>query len=70
MAKKNPRPDVLKSGDYWYQLVVFRVVTKDERGRPEECVLIPDDRVVELAHNGGDEFMTAYVPKVMMKGGA
>lgn len=54
-----------KSGE-WYKLTVFRIVDKDEFGRPENCVMIPDDRVVEV--DDGDEFMTAYVPKVFFDG--
>lgn len=45
-----------------YCMGVFRVLTKDEKGRPEECVFLPEDRIVELNKNGGDEFMTAFVP--------
>lgn len=43
-----------------YKLAVFKIVSKDELGRPEECTYVPDERVVELV--GGEEFMTAYVP--------
>lgn len=48
-----------------YVWVVLKVNTVDEQGRPEECTVITDDRMVELA--GGEEFVTALVPRVVME---
>lgn len=68
MAKPKGLPELLNVGGRMYQLTVFRVASKYEDGTPEECVLLPNDMTVELAHGGGDEFMACYVPRVMFKG--
>lgn len=43
-------------------LAVFRVETRDEQGRPENCVYIPPDRTVELSSNPDENhFFCAWV---------
>lgn len=48
-----------------FQHALFRVLSKHEDGTPKECVRIRDDETVEVEE--GMEFMTAYLPKVMLQ---
>lgn len=65
MSKKPPRPEVIKAGSEWYKLVVLLIHTKDRDGRPKLATFVHDDEKIDLA--GGEEFITAYVPKNMLE---
>lgn len=47
-----------------YQAVLIRICDVDENNIPENLVLLPESRPVEI--NGGDRFMVAYVPQEVM----
>jgi hypothetical protein len=47
-----------------HRLTVFRVIERDEFGRPTTCELIPDEKSVKIEN--GMEFFTAWVPAVML----
>lgn len=64
MAKRS-KPQIVKAGDEWYQLVVLLIHSKDARGRPKLATFIHDEETVDLA--GGEEFITAFVPKKMLE---
>lgn len=42
-----------------YIPTLFRIESRDEKGRPESLVLLPGDRQIEIV--GGEEFLIAYV---------
>ena len=49
-------------GSEMYALTMFRVESRDERGRPESLTLIPRDRVVELSEDPEkNQFILGYV---------
>lgn len=64
MPKPHKPPELLRVGGKMFKLCVFMIHTKNADGSPGLCKLIPDDQVVHLA--GGEEFMTTYVPLVML----
>ena len=45
---------------------MFKIESKDEKGIPEECILIPDNRQMELVN--GNEYLIAYVLESLVKG--
>lgn len=65
MSAKRPRPEVVKAGTEWYQLVVLLIHTKNQHGRPKLATFLHDEEKIELA--GGEEFVTAYVPKAVLE---
>ncbi len=67
MAKGKGLPNVLRppGANDLYKLVVFKVVSKHEDGSPWECEMVLDNQGIEIV--GNEEFMTAYVPQVMVK---
>ena len=65
MAKKKRGPiELIYVGGKPHRLTLFRVLSRDDKGRPLECERIDDKRTVTL--EGGEEFMTAYVPAHMI----
>lgn len=45
-----------------HRLCVLRVESRDEQGRPERLVFIPDDRVVELSTDPTqNQFVLAWI---------
>jgi len=53
---------IVNIGGKPHRLAVFRVESRDERGRPETLVNIPDDRTAELSHDPRDNhFIVAWV---------
>lgn len=55
-------PRVVNIGGKPHRLAVFRVESRDERGRPETLVNIPEDRTAELSHDPRDNhFVLAWV---------
>lgn len=55
------QPEVIRIRGKKYRLTLFRISNLDEDGRPEECVMIPDERAVEIASEK-ELFMVCYVP--------
>ncbi len=47
-----------------FTLVFFKIHSSDEQGKPEDLTMIPPYRIVELT--GGEQFMPAYIPKVVL----
>jgi hypothetical protein len=52
-------------GNEHYTLTVFKVTKKFPNGTPRVCERVPEEGTVHL--EGGEEFMTAYIPDVMLK---
>jgi hypothetical protein len=51
-----------------YQLVLLLVDSRRSDGTPLQCRIIRDEDTIKLSENPQDNvFMTAYVPKKMMK---
>ena len=49
-------------GSEMYAITLFRVESRDERGRPEELTLITEDRIVELSEDPSkNQFIFAYI---------
>jgi len=48
-----------------YKQVVFQILQKNPNGTPLTCRLIQDKQTVHL--EGGEEFMTAYIPQIMLE---
>lgn len=48
-----------------YQLVVIKITGRDASGRPSTGVIGYDETVFHL--EGGEEFMTAYVPQKVVR---
>lgn len=61
MSEDN-KDKIFINGEY-YKLTVFKIINRDEKNRPEECTMVPDDRSVEIT--GNEEFFTAYVHESM-----
>lgn len=49
----------VKIGEDLFRLMVFKVMSRDEQGRPEDCTMVPDERILEIT--GGEQFFTAWV---------
>lgn len=64
MAKKKTPGGISVAGED-YQVVVLLINTKDPDGRPKLTTFIHDDNTISLA--GGEEFITAYVPRHMLR---
>lgn len=62
---KRPEAQIVKAGDKWYRLVVGLIHTKNEDDSPKLVTLIHDKETINLA--GGEEFVTLYIPKEMVK---
>lgn len=43
-----------------HELVVLKITSSDEQGRPKTATIIRDDETVDLVN--GDEFVTCYIP--------
>ncbi len=48
-----------------YRVAVLLINTKDSKGRPKLCTFIHEEQSIELA--GGEEFLTAFVPRKMLQ---
>lgn len=62
MAKKQ---DTAKFKGEIYKIVVMHITKKTADGRPREARMVYDDETVDL--EGGEEFMTVFVPAVLLK---
>ncbi len=49
-----------------YKLCLFKIESNNVRGVPEVCRLVEDEQTVTL--EGGERFMTAYLPVEMLEG--
>lgn len=63
ITSKLPKSIALTTGPY--DLVLMKVESRDEYGRPENLTLVPDDRKLEIM--GGEEFLVAYVDAKMLE---
>lgn len=54
-------------GGIKHTLVVFEVQTKFPNGTPRQCARIPDMATVRVDTPEPKEFMTAYIPAVMLQ---
>lgn len=53
---------IINIGGKPHRLAVFRVESRDERGRPEKLTHLPDDRVAELSRDDRENhFVIAWV---------
>ncbi len=64
MAKKSNRPPKALIGGVWHELVLFLVKDTDGENVPCNCRMVTNEETVKIAE--GMEFMTAYVPRVML----
>lgn len=64
MARRKRLPDHIDVCGEVYKLTVMLIHAKNPDGSPSLMTRIPDDRKINLA--GGEEFMTAYVPRAMV----
>lgn len=55
----------VKIGADRYDLVLLKVTSKDEFGRPLKCDIGYDDTTFQL--EGGEEFITCFVPSKLVK---
>lgn len=71
MAKKKAMPPVLFVGPspknrQKFKYVLFRVISKNADGVPEDLVLMHDEEQ-PIDIEGGEEFMTGYIPALMLE---
>lgn len=62
MSKRAPKSAYV--GEKKYRLVVLKITGRDKLGRPSEATIGYDDTVFNL--EGGEEFMTCFIPAEMM----
>lgn len=66
-AGRHPKPRTVRIANDVYALVVCRVESVDEKGRPEVLTVIPPDRVVELSSDPEkNRFIGVYVRSEIM----
>lgn len=72
MAKKAKMPELIFVGAIGqgrnkmrFKHTVFRILDRHPDGTPKTCRLIGDTETVDI--EGGEEFMTAYVPAIMFE---
>jgi hypothetical protein len=65
MARPKRRPGNVDVNGEVYSLIVLLIHTKNPDGSPALMTHVPDARSIDLA--GGEEFMTAYAPRSMVK---
>ena len=62
MSKKKPETSLTINGVH-HSVIVILITKRDAHGRPAEGRMVYDEDVVHL--QGGESFMTAFVPTVM-----
>lgn len=68
MSKEQKNPNIIVLNGKKFKATVFRIEAYDEKNRPEDCVLVPDDRIVELSDDKTkNNFMVCYVPLIMLR---
>jgi hypothetical protein len=63
-AKKQYPSITLPNGKV-HDLALFRILDRDAQGRPKGLELIYDENIVHI--EGGEEFMTGFLPREMVK---
>lgn len=48
-----------------HQLVLFKITSQDDFGRPRTLEMCPDDELIDVSLPENRHFMTAYVPRAM-----
>lgn len=66
MAGKTPATIQLGKDGPIYRATVFKITSKNVRGVALTLELIEDEQTIHL--EGGEEFLIAYVPDVMLQG--
>lgn len=67
MAKKPKRPSRLVVNGIPHALVVFEVTGRFPNGTPRYCTRIPEEGTVRVDTPTPKEFITAYVPQVVLQ---
>lgn len=62
--KTIPTAIKLPNGDK-YVPIMFKILSRDESGIPEDCTLVSEDRYLELV--GGEEFLVAFVLDTLVR---
>lgn len=69
MAKKKPKkPMRLVVDGVPHRLVVFEVTGKFPNGTPRHCTRIAEEGIVRVDTPEPKQFITAYVPEVVLRG--